>query len=178
MTSTVGQSIEVLSRALAQTSHVLSDIPDDKLSDATPCRDWDVAQLIAHVVADSHNFVAMATGGQPDWSAAPSLPDDWAGAFGAGAAELIRVWRESGEAASPQAVDMQTAEFAVHAWDLVRATGASMELDPEVAERGLALMSGSLTADNRGQAFAPAVAPPENANVYDRLAAFAGRDPR
>ena len=46
--------------------------------------------------------------------------------------DLLRMWRESGESASAQAVDWQTAEFAVHTWDLVRATGQSIDLDPRV----------------------------------------------
>jgi uncharacterized protein (TIGR03086 family) len=178
MTSTVERSIEVLSRALDQTADVLPAIPDDKLSAMTPCSEWDVARLVAHVLADPQNFVAMSGGGRPDWSAAPPLPEDWTGEFRARAAELMRTWKESGDGTSPQSVDWQTAEFAVHTWDLVRATGVPIELDPQVAERGLDFMSGALTPDNRGDAFAPAVTLAEDAPVYDRLAAFAGRDPR
>jgi uncharacterized protein (TIGR03086 family) len=75
-------------------------------------------------------------------------------------------------------VDWQTAEFAVHAWDLARATGQSTDLDPEVAQRGLDFMSAALKPDNRGAAFGAAVSVPEDAPVYERLVAFAGRDPR
>lgn len=75
-------------------------------------------------------------------------------------------------------MDWQTAEFAVHGWDLARATGQSTDLDPEVAQRGLDFMSAALTPDRRGAAFGPAVKLPEAAPVYDRLVAFAGRDPR
>ena len=75
-------------------------------------------------------------------------------------------------------MDWQTAEFAVHTWDLVRALGAPTELNPLVAERGYAFMSSALTPDNRGEAFAPAVEVSADAQIYDRLAALAGRDPR
>jgi uncharacterized protein (TIGR03086 family) len=67
--------------------------------------------------------------------------------------------------------------MAVHAWDLVRATGVRTRLDAEVAERGLAFMSKGLTPENRGEVFAPEVPVADDAPVYDRLAAFAGRDP-
>jgi uncharacterized protein (TIGR03086 family) len=171
------QSLEVLTRALDQTADVLSTIPAEALSDKTPCTEWDVAHLIAHLVADPRNFVTMAQGGQPDWSAAPALPDDWMQEFRAGADDLLRMWREAGDDASPQQMDWQTAEFAVHTWDLVRAVGLSSNLDPEVAEQGLGFMSTALTPENRGQAFAPAVPVRDDAAVYDRLAAFAGRNP-
>lgn len=120
----------------------------------------------------------MSSGGQPDWSAKPPLPDDWTAEFRSAADDLLHVWHEAGESASARAVDWQTAEFAIHTWDLARATGQPTDLDPEVAQRGLDFMSGALTPDNRGEAFAPAVTLPESAPVYDRLAAFAGRDPR
>jgi uncharacterized protein (TIGR03086 family) len=178
MTTPAQQSIDVLARALQQTADVLSAVPPDRLSAATPCADWEVGRLIAHVVAGPRNFVTMCSGGQPDWSAEPPLPTDWTAEFRSAADELLRMWRDAGESASPQAVDWQTAEFAVHTWDLARATGQSTDLDPEVAQRGLDFMSGALTSDNRGEAFAPAVTLPEDAAVYDRLAAFAGRDPR
>ena len=38
-------------------------------------------------------------------------------------------------------------------------------------------MRQGLTADNRGGAFGPEVPVGEDAPAYDRLAAFAGRDP-
>ena len=178
MSDATQESIDVLSRALDQTAEVLAAVPADRLLGATPCTEWSVARLVAHVVADPRNFLTMAGGGQPDWSAKPPLPDDWTAEFRSGADDLLRMWRESGESASAQAVDWQTAEFAVHTWDLARATGQPVDLDPQIAQRGLDFMSGALTPDNRGAAFAPAVTLPEDAPVPDRLAAFAGRDPR
>jgi uncharacterized protein (TIGR03086 family) len=74
-------------------------------------------------------------------------------------------------------VDWQTAELAVHTWDLARAIGHSPHLDPEVAERGLAFMSSALTPEVRGESFGPPVPVADDAPVYDRLAAFAGRTP-
>ena len=178
MSTTAGQSIDVLSRALDQTADVLRAIPADRLSATTPCNDWDVASLVAHVVAAPGRFVVMSSGGQPDWSAKPPLPADWTAEFRSGADDLLRMWREGGDSAPELAADWQTAELAVHTWDLARATGQSTNLDPEVAQRGLDFMSSALTPENRGHAFGPAVDLPDDAPVYDRLAAFAGRDPR
>jgi len=179
MTGTAKQPIDVLSDALDQTAEVLAAISPDHLSDPTPCEEWDVARLVAHVVATPRTFLVMAGGGEPDWTAQPPLPDDWAGEFRAGADDLLRWWREAGaDSGSPPPADWQLAELAVHTWDLVRATGQSRDLDPQVAQRGLDFMSAALTAENRGEAFRPAVTLPDDAPVYDRLVAFAGRDPR
>jgi uncharacterized protein (TIGR03086 family) len=119
----------------------------------------------------------VASGDEPDWAAVGSLPDDWTAEFRSSADELLKVWHGAGDAAAPQSMDLQTAEFAVHTWDLVRALGLPIELDSEVAQRGFDLMSGALTPDNRGDKFGPAVPVDEGAPVSDRLAAFAGRSP-
>ena len=172
------ESVVVLSRALDQTGDVLTAVHEDQLSLPTPCGEWDVARLIAHLVASPRNFIEMARGNTPDWSAEPpQIGHDWAASFRSAADDLIHMWHQAGDSAEPGQVDWQTAEFALHTWDLARATGQSTELNPDVALRGLAFMSGALTPENRGDAFGPEVPVPDDAPPYDRIAAFAGRDP-
>ena len=172
-------SVFVLNRALDQMGDVLAAVRRDQLGDPTPCRDWDVAHLVGHVVATPHNFLQMMRGEQPDWSAGPEpVTEGWTAQFRAAADDLIHQWHQLGDAADPGQVDWQTAEMAVHAWDLARATGQSTAtFDPEVAERGLGFMSTAMTDDNRGGAFRPERETPADAGPYERLAAFAGRDP-
>jgi uncharacterized protein (TIGR03086 family) len=168
-------SLRVLGRALDQAGEVLAAVRADQLGLPTPCGDWDVATLIGHLVVAPGHFLEMARGEQPDWSARPVAGDTWTADFRAGADQLVEHWRQAGDAADAGQVDWQTAEIAVHTWDLVRATGPEMQLDPEVAERGLGFVSAMLTPENRGAAFGPEVAVPDSAPVYDRLAAFTGR---
>ena len=177
MTTNAEHSLDVLTRAIAQTEAVLASVPADHLSDPTPCIAWDVAALVGHVVVDPRNFVTMARGGEPDWSAVPELPDNWVAEFRSGADELLQHWRDAGDDASAQSMDWQSAEFAVHTWDLVQALSLPNDLDPEVAERGYGFMSVAMTPDNRGQAFGPAVPVPDDASAYERLVGFAGRNP-
>jgi uncharacterized protein (TIGR03086 family) len=177
VTTDAERSLDVLTRAVDQAERVLSEIPPDQLFDPTPCTEWNIGELVAHVVADPRNFVMMARGEKPDWSAPASLPDDWRVEFRSAADELMEMWRDAGESASPQSMDWQTAEFAVHTWDLVRALDLPTPLDAEVAQRGLDFMSGALTSENRGSAFAAEVPIDDDAPIYDRLAAWAGRRP-
>ena len=170
------ESVVVLSRALDQAGDVLAAVHADQLAQPTPCGDWDVAQLIGHLVNAPVRFLEMARGGEPDWSATPRpVASNWVAEFRSHADDLIHHWHQAGAAADAGQVDWQTAEIAVHTWDVARATGQSPILLPEVAERGLAFMSAMLTPENRGEVFAPAVPVPDDAPVYDRLAAFAGR---
>ena len=178
MPDTTGDSLAILSRAVDQTEAVLSKVPRDALSEPTPCPGWDVRQLVAHIVSNPQRFVMMARGEEPDWAAQPPLPDDWTAEFRANGDELLQSWRDAGPDAQSGQMDFQTAELAIHTWDLARATDQSTDLDPEVAERGLAFMSAALTPENREPAFGREVDVPADAPVYERLVAFAGRDPR
>ncbi|HEU4567992.1 MAG TPA: TIGR03086 family metal-binding protein [Marmoricola sp.] len=178
MTS-ASESVTSLSRALDQLSELLEHVHADNLHAATPCRDWDVATLVGHIIGGARKFTRAARGEQPDWAAPPEpVTADWTATFDAAADDLRHAWHQAGDAASAQAVDWQVAELAVHAWDLARALGRpTRALDAEVAERGLAFMSQALTPENRGEAFGPAVDVADDAPAPDRIAAFAGRDP-
>ena len=170
------RAVIALSRALDQCGDVLAGVHSDQLGLPTPCRDWDVGRLIAHIVAAPGRFLAALRGEQPDWAATPPpIGTEWAATFRNAADDLIHAWHQQGEQAQPRMVDWQTAELAVHTWDLAQATGQSTRLDPGVAERALAFLAAGLTEDNRGDAFDRAVAVEDDAPVYHRLAAYAGR---
>ena len=88
----------------------------------------------------------------------------------------MEAWHGVGDGEAPMGPDWQSAEIAVHTYDLATALGRpTAALDPEVAERGLAFMQANMTADNRGQAFQPEQPAPAGADPYQRIAAFAGR---
>ena len=166
----------MLSRALDQTGDLLDHADGDALGRPTPCAEWDVAVLADHVVHDTHQFLLMVSGEQPDWTApTPHVADDRGPAFRAGAHELLRAWRDL-DGDPPLPLGMVLAEFAVHGWDLATALRRPLDtLDPQVAEQGLAFMQANLTAELRAGAFGPERPAPADAGPYDRIAAFAGR---
>ena len=172
------QAVVVLSRAIDQAGDALASIHRDDWDRPTPCGDWKVRDLAAHLAAAPEHFLQQARGEDVDWSAKADVADGgWADHFRTRGDDLIHHWHEQPDDQAPQA-DWQSAELGVHTWDLLRATGRPMPLDDEVAERGLAFIQQGLTEENRGDAFGPAVSVPDDASAYDRLVAFAGRDPR
>ena len=149
-------AVVLLSRALDQAGDVLARVHPDQLHRSTPCRDWDVARLIAHLVAAPTRFLAAMRGEDPDWSAEPPpIGTEWAQVFRNEADDLIHAWHQQGDRADSRMVDWQTAEFAVHSWDLAQATGQSTRLDQEVAEQALAFMASGLTPDEQGRRVRP-----------------------
>jgi uncharacterized protein (TIGR03086 family) len=176
MATPTPESLNALSRALDQAADVLAGVREDQLGLPTPCPEWDVSAVVSHLLQDVERFTQGVTGGTPDWTRQPeALTGDWVAAFRMAAADLMSAWRQGGE--SDAGPDWQTPEIALHTWDLVRATGQDRDLDPVIAERSLEFMKQGLTPDNRGQMFASEVSVPDDAPAYERLAAFAGRDP-
>ena len=176
--ATPHQAVVVLSRAIDQAGDVLASIHPDEWDLPTPCGDWSVRQLAAHLAVAPEHFLQQARGEEVDWVAEPEVADgQWASHFRNHGDDLLHHWHDQPDDQAAQA-DWQSAELGVHTWDLVRALGRQQRLDDEVAERGLAFMQQGLTDDNRGGAFGPEVEVGADASAYDRLAAFAGRDPR
>lgn len=172
------QPVVVLARALDQAGDALASIHSDDWDRPTPCGEWSVRELAGHLAEAPERFLQQARREEVDWSAPPSVADGmWASHFRVHADDLIHHWHAQPADQVGQA-DWQSAELGVHTWDLLTALGRPMPLDDEVAERGLAFLQQGLTAENRGDAFGSPVEVAPDASAYDRLAAFAGRDPR
>ena len=79
-------------------------------------------------------------------------------------------------------VDMYLTELAAHSWDLATATGQRERLDPGLAPVALEAARAMLKPEYRdlmgpGSPFGAEVAPPHDADDWERLAAFPGRPP-
>jgi uncharacterized protein (TIGR03086 family) len=169
-------AVPVLHRGLDQLAGLLDDVPGDAPGRPTPCEQWTLQDLVDHVVAAPSRFARMVRGEEIDWSATPSAGDAPAAEFRSNTEGLLQALSDDGAAAGPVPVDWQCAEIAVHTWDLATALGrTTADLDPAVAESGLAFMRAGLTEDNRAPAFRPERPAPDGADAFQRIAAFAGR---
>jgi uncharacterized protein (TIGR03086 family) len=161
-----------VTRGLEQLGALLSSVTPEDTTRPTPCSEWTVADLSDHIVNSVVGMATMARGGQPDW-ANSTHHDDPASALDQQGRSLVEALAAGG-GAFPEG--MAAAELAVHTYDLTTALGGGTAgLDPEVAEVGLAFMTSSMTDDQRGDAFGPEQPAPADADVYQRIAAFAGR---
>ena len=170
-------ALSALTRGLDQVSELLADVGPEQLGRSTPCQEWTLAELVDHVVDGPTKAAQMMRGQKVDWSApTPHVGTERVEVFRAGAEDLLAAWRDASAGDVPMSPDWQCAELAVHSYDLATTLGRpTADLDPEVAERGLAFMQANLSADKRGAAFGPEQSAPEGADAYQRIAAFAGR---
>jgi uncharacterized protein (TIGR03086 family) len=169
--------LAVLSRGLDQAAGLLGEVTDADLAATTSCEEWTGAELVDHLVAAPARFARLVRGEEVDWSApTPPAGGDPVAAFREAGGELLRAWQDLGDGEAPVGPDWQSAEVAVHTWDLATTLGRPTDdLDPEVAERGLAFMQANLKPEIRGPAFGPEQPAPDGADAYQRIAAFAGR---
>jgi uncharacterized protein (TIGR03086 family) len=179
--------LESLERADAQIRRILANVRPDQASLPTPCTEFDVRSLVNHVVYDVQSFTRTLSGAQREPPGADLIGDDWLGSYTAAADGLLSVWRargtegtlttRMGELPASWVLGQHTSDLVVHAWDLARATGQSDALDPALAQPALEWGQENLKPQLRGQAFGPEVSVPADAPVYERLAAFFGRNP-
>jgi uncharacterized protein (TIGR03086 family) len=158
----------------------------------TPCADWDVRALVAHLV-EENRWVPPLLAGRTiadvgDELAGDQLGDDPQRAWEASAAD-------AGEAVSrPGALDatahlsfgdvpgreyvMQlTADLLVHGWDVARATDGDDQLDPGVVGAVATWFDANEAAYRAAGVIGPAVDLPDGASAQDRLLARFGRTP-
>jgi uncharacterized protein (TIGR03086 family) len=176
--TTRDDQLAALAIGVDQAARLLDDVGHDDLATATPCADWTVSELVDHLVAAPVVFTHMVKGEDVDWSApTPHAGDDRAAAFRANAEKLLEAWRQLGDDAQDVTdPDWQCAEIAVHTYDLAAALGRpTADLATDVAERGLAFMHANLKPEMREPVFGSEQPAPEDADAYQRIAAFAGR---
>jgi uncharacterized protein (TIGR03086 family) len=182
-------------RAVAQTGTVVAAVTPDQFALPTPCPEYDVRTLLAHIVG---GLTRTALVGEADPealsrpAAAEGVPDDgWPDAYRAAAARSSAAWTDDakldalvevpwGKIPGRFAVAGYIQEVLAHGWDLAKATGQPTEGDPELALFALAGAKRILPPDIRAAAdvpFGPVVDVPADATPYTQLAAWLGRHP-
>jgi uncharacterized protein (TIGR03086 family) len=191
-----------LSLAIDFTGQLIATVREEQWAGPTPCTDWSVRDLVAHLVAGNNLFVSALHVGQPPAApAAPTAPTaptaprgtvmpgaDLLTAYRDSAAELLGAFREPGAldrivtvpfgtVPGIVALHLRITEFLVHGWDLARATGQPAIVPDGLAEQELAFSRSKLADIPPGRRpFAPPQPTDDLAPAIDQLAACLGRD--
>lgn len=145
--------LSTLDAACDQFRRHLAVVGDDEWTVATPCTDWDVHYLVAHVVG-GNRFASLVLAGRTAEEAmqavmgSPQLGADPLLAFVETSAEQRELFNQSGaldrlvnhplgELTAERFLTMRVFDIALHSWDLAIAVGCNSELDPALAERVL-----------------------------------------
>lgn len=186
--------IGLFERAVGYTLGSLQLVRPSLMTRPTPCADWDVRALLAHMndsLLALHEAVAHGHVGLDPSDDIGDPAADPVATLKNRACALLGEWSAAGELASaPEAVligDLAlTAELvsgtgaievAVHGWDLARACGEYRPIPQGLAEDLLPLVPFFVSEDDRPVRFGPRVRIGRDAELGDQLLAFLGRDP-
>ncbi len=182
---------DVLTEAYQALRQAVAGVPADGWRLPTPCKGWDVTQVLQHAVGDQLAYAGKLTDG-PGPGYDPFQPT---GELGGKPEELLESALTTATAAfatvdpaaqqvpvplppfalSPeQAAGAAALDAAVHAWDIARATGRPSPLTPELA-RALRPIAEALAEPLRGFAYAPAIPSAEDADELVSLLNYLGR---
>jgi uncharacterized protein (TIGR03086 family) len=188
-------------RALAAAGDQVARVSADQLGAPTPCLDWTLRELLAHMVAHNHGFAAAARGqtvpaavwdggqvGDHPYPAYAESAQTASDAFAAPGA-LDRQIELPGLGAFPLriAIGFHFVDYLIHGWDVARAIGVTSGPSagaegPDSELTATALKFASRWPDvpqlrGPGAPFGPKVGVPAGAPPFDRLLGLLGRSP-
>lgn len=183
-----------LSPAADAVRAVITHIDDDQLGAPTPCPDYDVRDLLFHLLGLSIAFRSAAAKdfgpatSTPAGSTPTDLPDDWREQIPRRLTALTEAWREpaawegmteAGSVQLPGAIAAQVAlnELTMHGWDLARSTGQDFTVPEELLQVSHNLLYPGTDQSQREPIFGPVVAVPDGAPLLDTVIGLGGRDP-
>jgi uncharacterized protein (TIGR03086 family) len=179
---TVGgtEPADLYARAVAHTRVAILGVRDGQLGDATPCTDWDVAELRSHIILG-------ATSCARSFGMSPPKPSDPVAAYDAatqaaitgmtrpGALENIVTRYDGSRTPGAQLATLMAMSNLVHGWDLAEATGQSTKLPDDLVEIFYAEFKPRMDTLRKGDAFATSIDLDNDASTQDRLLGMMGR---
>ncbi|MEA2507774.1 MAG: hypothetical protein QOH48_2392 [Actinomycetota bacterium] len=181
---------EMFTRAAANFDTLVQQIGDDQWSRATPCSEWDVRQLVRHLVYEDL-WAPPLFGGETiesvgDRFEGDILGSDPKGVWGQARKGAVAVVEEDG--AMERTVhlswgDEKGEEYAtqllldhlVHGWDLARGIGADDRMDPEIVEPVYAVWKEREEMVRGAGVFGAQQDAPQDADTQTKLLALFGR---
>jgi uncharacterized protein (TIGR03086 family) len=169
---------------------VVHQVGDGQWSDPTPCTEWDVRELVNHVVGEQA-WVTPLLAGRTVAEVGDALDGDLLGtdpaaawhhhsgeahtAFSALGALDRTVHLSYGDDSAVSYCDQLTFDAIVHAWDLARATGADEQLPDDLVGWAIGWVTPVLPMYQAAGIVAPPVEVPADADAQTRLLAMVGR---
>jgi len=168
-----------LAAALSSTEALIAGTRPDQLHATTPCDDFDVSALIAHLLGYASRFADQANGVTPVTDPdGVEVGSDPAGAYREVAARLVAGYIGTpGDDAPPLGIVLM--ETMTHGWDLAKATGQSVSYPDAAVASVHALGQQMMSPEYRGddKPFGLEVDVADTAPPLERLIGFMGRDP-
>jgi uncharacterized protein (TIGR03086 family) len=159
-------------------------VTEDALTRPTPCRRWDLNDLLEHLQDSMTALQEAIEVGRIGDEPAPA-DDDVISGVRDRATRLVGSWANVEEPGAIRVLDSPTTaplvagagalEVTVHGWDIARACGEWRPIPDELAEELLDLAVLFVRGPDRPGRFGPPVGVAKDAGAADRLLGFLGR---
>jgi uncharacterized protein (TIGR03086 family) len=181
--------ISALEQSYDQTAMLVAGLTPSELDAPSPCAGWDVRATLNHLLGATWMFTLVNQGQSADEDAGDIIGDDASLAVTAAAKENLASWRQPGAFEGDRsyffgifpatsAAMLNLEEVVVHNWDVAKATGLELVIDPAVGQMiydwGVSI---PLDGFRDHGAFGPEVAVSASASIVDRLVGLLGRQP-
>lgn len=169
---------------------LMQGVADDQMTNATPCPEFTVKELLEHIVLVHRRVAAIGRG--EHWSSVQEEPVDagWLDHYNEATHAVMTAWADPAKLQAMYEVPWATmpgmplmwtyaGELAVHAWDLAQATAQPLAIDDDVLRPALEGARGGLPAEGRSHPdmpFTDVVDPGPDAAVLLQLAGWLGRN--
>ncbi|MFQ6026701.1 MAG: TIGR03086 family metal-binding protein [Dehalococcoidia bacterium] len=189
--------VALFEKATKHVSRVVAGVQQEQLDHPTPCSEWNVQELLNHLIGGAEMVVGCFSGQSPD--IAPGSSDSsystetqasgLAQAYQAVVSQALQAAREPGAlernietpiGEMPCAVflSISSMDQFIHGWDLAKATGQDTALDPELAQVCYGMCVPDMADQGReAGVIGPVVAVPDDASTQDKLLGYMGRQP-
>jgi uncharacterized protein (TIGR03086 family) len=180
-------------QTLVWTGQRIAGVRADNLSAATPCRDWNVRALVAHLVAGIWYFKALASHERVEElmrGLSDLVGDDAFASYDHAARAGLEAWRTPaaldrsyamplGDQPGREALAIHQADLLIHGWDVAEATHQDATMPPELAAFALSTERSFIRPEMRGPGRAYDAARNDSgaSAPQDQLLAFVGRSP-
>ena len=181
MSTALAGAVELLDRSLAYTRGALAEVRADHLGLTTPCRDWPLTLLLAHMDDSLDAYTQAATGWVPLVATRGLSPIE---AIRDKACALLGWWLDHppdevgvGDQRLPSQTLVAAAalEITLHGWDLHATVGAPVDVPADLTGPLLTVARVVVGEDDRLGCFAAPVLVSPEAGESQHLLAFLGR---
>lgn len=185
---------QFMARAAAPLVEIVRNIKPDQLSAQTPCAEYDVRQLVNHLLfwgpslegAARKESVSPAADAETD---VDLTEGEWAAALETQLHRTVATWSAPGaweggthmggpmELPASLVGGMVVGELVIHGWDLAQATGQQLTLDEDLLGYLHEETAKSAEQGREMGVFGPEIVLPASSSTLDRMLGLTGRDP-
>lgn len=184
--------IDAFDAAFAEWDRLVHEVRDEQWENPTPCTDWNVRDLVNHLVGEHlwapHLLNGETTAEVGDRYAGDVLGDApvaaWERAGGASWSAFHRkgslrgdVHVTGGKIPATDYAWQMTSDLTVHGWDLAQGIGRRSRMRDELADAVHAHVEPQAASWQQAGIFDPPVPVPDDVVPQDRLVALLGRHP-